>query len=78
MQSAIAAIRKKPALAIWGEQDRTLHAKHLLPLFTQLFPGAPVHRLPGASHYSPEDAPTEISQLVSDFLIESQETENRA
>ena len=66
--AAKAAIQAKPALAIWGEQDRTLHAEHFLPLFTQLFPGAPVQRLPGAGHYSPEDAPAEIARLVTDFL----------
>lgn len=69
--TAKAAIQEKPALAIWGEQDRTLHAEHFLPLFRQLFPNAPVHRLPGAGHYSPEDAPDEIAQLVIEFLKKS-------
>lgn len=63
-----AAIMKKPAMVIWGEQDRTLHADQFLPLFTQIFPNAPVHRLPGAGHYSPEDAPEAISHLVASFL----------
>ncbi len=66
--TAKAAILKKPALAIWGEQDRTLHAEHFIPLFTQLFPDANVHRLPNAGHYSPEDAPEEISKLVAEFI----------
>jgi haloalkane dehalogenase len=61
-------IQKKPALAIWGEQDRTLHAEHFLPLFRQLFPLALVHRLPGVDHYSPEAAPDAIAQLVLHFL----------
>lgn len=69
---AITAIQSRPALAIWGEQDRTLHAEHFLPLFEQLFPNAPVHRLPGAGHYSPEDAPDEIAQLVIDFVKTTQ------
>lgn len=69
--TAKAAILEKPALAIWGEQDRTLHAEHFLPLFRQLFPDAPVHRLPEAGHYSPEDAPDDIAQLVIDFLKNS-------
>ena len=58
----------KPALAIWGTQDRTLNAEHFLPLFTQLFPDAPVHLLPDAAHYSPEDAPADITKIVMDFL----------
>ncbi len=66
--SVKAKIKNKPALAIWGEQDRTLHAEHFLPLFSQLFPDAPIQRLPNVGHYSPEDAPDEIAQLVNDFL----------
>ncbi len=65
---AISAITAKPALAIWGEQDRTLHPDHFLPLFAQLFPDAPVYRLPEAGHYSPEDAPDDIRRLVIEFL----------
>jgi cis-3-alkyl-4-acyloxetan-2-one decarboxylase len=45
------AIRGKPALAIWGEADRTLHAEHFLPLFSAIFPAAPVKRLSGVGHY---------------------------
>ena len=65
---AKAVILEKLALAIWGEQDHTLHAEHFLPLFTQLFPDAAVHRLPDAAHYSPEDAPDQVAALVLDFL----------
>lgn len=61
------AVVKKPALAIWGEQDRTLNAQHFLPLFSDLFPRAPVHRIANAGHYVPEDAPEVLSQLVTDF-----------
>ncbi len=70
--SAKAAIMKKPALAIWGEQDRTLHAEHFLPLFKQIFPNAGVHRLPDAGHYSLEDAPDEIARLIVNFLETNQ------
>jgi pimeloyl-ACP methyl ester carboxylesterase len=62
------AIRAKPALAIWGDADRTLHAEHFLPLFTALFPAAPVHRLAGVGHYSPEDAPDAVTALVTEFI----------
>ncbi len=70
---AKAAIQEKPALAIWGEKDCTLHAEHFLPLFRQLFPNAPVHLLAAAGHYSPEDAPEEIAELLVDFLKEGQD-----
>lgn len=66
--AAESAIRSKPALAIWGEADRTLQAAHFLPLFTELFPTAPVHRLAGVGHYCLEDAPDEIGRLIANFI----------
>ena len=63
-----AKLAKKPALAIWGEADLTLHAKHFLPLFRQAFPKGRVHRLPGVGHYSPEDAPEIVARLVLEFV----------
>ncbi len=66
-----AELAKKPALVIWGEADRTLHAQHFLPLFSQAFPKGHVHRLPGVGHYSPEDAPEEVAQLVAEFVAAS-------
>ncbi|MFG0257673.1 MAG: alpha/beta fold hydrolase [Phycisphaerales bacterium JB043] len=72
--SAQAAIMDKPAMAIWGMNDRTLHAAQFLPLFLQLFPNAPVHRLAGAAHYSPEDEPAQIAMLVEDFVRERERT----
>ncbi|MBW6423251.1 alpha/beta fold hydrolase [Rhizobium sp. XQZ8] len=66
--AAIREIRGKPALAIWGGADRTLHAEHFLPLFAELFPEAPIEILPDAGHYCFEDKPEEISGLIRDFL----------
>jgi haloalkane dehalogenase len=62
------AIRGKPALAVWGEADRTLAAEHFLPLFRALFPDAPIERLAGVGHYCLEDAPEPIARLISEFV----------
>ncbi|MBM7049067.1 alpha/beta fold hydrolase [Rhizobium lusitanum] len=62
------AIRGKPALAIWGEADITLHADHFLPLFSAIFPKAPVRRLAGIGHYCFEDAPDVVAGFISDFV----------
>ncbi|KWV45710.1 alpha/beta hydrolase [Bradyrhizobium macuxiense] len=62
------AIRGKPALAIWGEADRTLLAEHFLPLFSAIFPAAPVKRLAGVGHYCLEDAPETIAGLIAEFI----------
>ncbi|MEO1092301.1 MAG: alpha/beta fold hydrolase [Pseudomonadota bacterium] len=66
-----AALAMKPALAIWGEADRTLQAAQFVPLFCEAFPDGRVVRLAGAGHYSPEDAPTKIARLVADFIAAS-------
>lgn len=70
-RSALERIGNLQAMAIWGEQDQTLNARHFLPLFRELFPNAKVHRLANAGHYSLEDRPEEITRLVLDFLEES-------
>lgn len=62
------ALSRKPALAIWGEEDRTLHASQFLPLFTQTFPRGQIVQLPDTGHYSPEDAPTDVTNLVKAFV----------
>lgn len=61
-------IMKKPAMAVWGVQDHTLHAKHFLPLFEAIFPSGEVHLISEAGHYSLEDSPEEITNLVIEFL----------
>ena len=63
-----AELAMKPALAIWGEADRTLHAEHFLPLFSETFPNGRVVSLPGVGHYSPEDAPDAVAEFVAEFL----------
>jgi len=62
------ALAAKPALALWGEEDRTLQPDQFLPLFRQVFPDGEVHRLAGVGHYSPEDAPMEVGERVARFI----------
>ncbi len=62
-------LANKPALALWGKQDRTLHGKHFLPLFHSAFPNGIVHEIDQAGHYSPEDAPKEIATRIAQFLL---------
>ncbi|MGH8658806.1 MAG: alpha/beta fold hydrolase [Gammaproteobacteria bacterium] len=66
------AIRTRPALAIWGAADRTLHAEHFLPLFRTLFPAAPIHPLPGIGHYCLEDAPGEVAARIVQFIQQTE------
>ncbi|KVA18312.1 alpha/beta fold hydrolase [Burkholderia ubonensis] len=67
-EATVRAIADKPALAIWGEADRTLAAEHFLPLFTALFPAASVERLAGVGHYCLEDAPQAVANRIAQFI----------
>lgn len=67
-RSTVNTISGKPALAIWGEADKTLLADHFLPLFSGIFPEAPIKRLPGVGHYCFEDAPELVADLISNFI----------
>ncbi len=58
----------KPALAIWGKQDRTLHGEHFLPLFRSAFPNGIMHEIDQAGHYSPEDQPALVTHLIDNFM----------
>jgi cis-3-alkyl-4-acyloxetan-2-one decarboxylase len=62
-------LREKPATAIWGMRDPTLMANHLLPLFQESFPSAPISRLTQASHYLYEDAPEAVGLLIRQFIV---------
>lgn len=62
------AIRALPALAIWGMEDRTLQAVQFLPLFSSLFPKAPIVRLEGVGHYCLEDAPGKVAAAIAAFI----------
>ncbi|MFJ2192767.1 alpha/beta fold hydrolase [Kitasatospora sp. NPDC087861] len=64
-RTALAAL---PALALWGAADRTLGARHFLPLFTEAFPRGRAVELPGVGHYSPEDAPDTVAAVLEQFL----------
>lgn len=66
--AATRAMQAKPALAIWGMADRTLHAEHFLPLFSEVFPQAPIHKLERTGHYCLEDAPEAIATHITAFL----------
>jgi cis-3-alkyl-4-acyloxetan-2-one decarboxylase len=66
------ALARKPALALWGREDRTLRAEQFLPLFREAFPEGQVRLFEGAGHYSLEDVPDEIAQAVLDFIADNE------
>lgn len=65
---AVDAIRRKPAMLAFGMRDRALLARHMIPIFSGAFPGAPVVRLAGAAHFCQEDEPDLLTALISQFI----------
>lgn len=65
---AVAAVRAKPALLVYGMRDRTLRPEHFIPIFEEAFPTAPVHRIEHAGHYVFEDAPETVAPLIEQFI----------
>jgi cis-3-alkyl-4-acyloxetan-2-one decarboxylase len=65
---ATAAIKKMPAMLIFGEADRALPQAFTIGCFKDLWPDGPVVTLPGVGHFLQEDAPETVSALIQQFV----------
>jgi haloalkane dehalogenase len=65
---AIAALKQKAAMMVFGEADRALPMAFTLGCFRDLWPGAPVVTLPGVGHFLQEDAPETVAALIEQFV----------
>lgn len=64
---AIAALKRKPAMMVFGEEDRALPQAFTIGCFRDLWPDAPVVTLPRVGHFLQEDAPEAVSALIEQF-----------
>jgi haloalkane dehalogenase len=64
----VPALRTKPAILIEGMLDRAIPPALAIADFQELWPTAPVIRVPEAGHYIQEDAPEIAIPLVQAFL----------
>ena len=60
----------KPAFLAYGMQDRAIEPDYAIRDFKALFPNAKVFKLPNAGHYSQEDEPELLINLIKDFVKE--------
>jgi haloalkane dehalogenase len=65
---AAKAIAAKPAMMIYGMQDRVLLPDYFIKIFERQFPEAPVYRLENAGHFLQEDEPEAIAHLIDMFV----------
>ncbi len=68
LPGAVEALRRKPAAAFWGEEDRTLPRAVVEATFRPHWPDAPLVTIPGAGHYAQEDAPETLLALIEQFV----------
>ena len=60
----------KPAFLAYGMQDRAIEPDYAIRDFKALFPKSKVFKLPNAGHYSQEDEPEVLINLIKDFIKE--------
>src|SRR6056300_557325 len=61
----------KPAVLAYGMQDKAIEPDYAIRDFKSLFPNSKVVKLPKAGHYSQEDEPEVLINLIKDFIIEN-------
>ena len=61
----------KPAVLGYGMQDRAIDPDYAIRDFKALFPKSRVVKLPNAGHYSQEDEPEVLINLIKDFIQEN-------
>lgn len=61
----------KPAVLAYGMQDKAIEPDYAIRDFKALFPSSKVFKLPNAGHYSQEDEPEVLINLIKDFIIEN-------
>ena len=64
------SLRSKPAFLAYGMQDRAIEPDYAIRDFKALFPNSKVFKLPNAGHYSQEDEPEVLINLIKDFVKE--------
>ena len=60
----------KPAVLAYGMQDKAIEPDYAIRDFKALFPSSKVVKLLKAGHYSQEDEPEVLINLIKDFIIE--------
>jgi pimeloyl-ACP methyl ester carboxylesterase len=56
-----------PVLAIWGEQDAIIPVDHAYSAL-EARPNSRLEVLPDVGHFAQVEAPTEVAELIDDFV----------
>ncbi len=73
-QGDLKSLCSKPAILAYGMKDKAIEPDYAIRDFKALFPGSKVVEIPNAGHYSQEDEPELLINLIKEFM---RENENR-
>lgn len=68
VERRLGVLREKPVEMVWGMRDPAFGREEYVEHWHRHFPGAPVDRIPDASHYVQEDAPERVVAAVERVL----------
>ena len=67
-QGELKSLCSKPAILAYGMKDRAIEPDYAIRDFKALFPSSNVVEMPNAGHYSQEDEPELLINLIKDFM----------
>jgi len=70
-QGNLSELCSKPAILAYGMQDKAIDPDYAIRDFKALFPNSSVTKIPSAGHYSQEDEPQILIDLIEKFMSEN-------
>ena len=67
-QGDLNSLCSKPAILAYGMKDKAIEPDYAIRDFKALFPNSKVTEMPNAGHYSQEDEPELLINLIKDFM----------
>ena len=71
-QGNLKSLCSKPAILAYGMKDKAIEPDYAIRDFKALFPGSKVVEMPNAGHYSQEDEPELLINLIKEFMKENE------
>ncbi len=71
-QGELKSLCSKPAILAYGMKDRAIEPDYAIRDFKALFPSSNVVEMPNAGHYSQEDEPELLINLIKEFMKENE------
>ena len=71
-QGDLKSLCSKPAVLAYGMKDKAIEPDYAIRDFKALFPGSKIVEMPNAGHYSQEDEPELLINLIKKFMTENE------